>query len=827
MTEKRPRKRLRPTKVCTFCRKRKVKCNLQQPCNNCIKYMNPVCEYELTPGVFSKYPHEVLVAPTQVLSELETLKKRLHVLEGAVDPAPAEATRTSPGGPQTLPLDTVNFNEGYLSIYDREPWLRRHYPPLQWVLLIKTDLALLKLWDYATKLVPLHLVRPQYLNKTGNENAMFCDKATSDESHNDGEIYGDPQRNARLREQARTLGVSFFEQGFADDLELADKIRLVLPRRRAIWLLVDRFFANVYFSMPVLDEHQFRTNIARLVGPPSTVDEPLVLIGPRNRLDFAYLGQLLIVLRFLYLLLFTNLMEINYHRMASTDALPQAQDLKYLLNHPVDIDVANMARLCLGQFNLLRLINLAIMQLAMLTRYYHQYAPEEGDGLDGGDSQVALAMLVQMARGLGLHREPDVMPNDLNDVKMNHLGRKIWYLLVVMEYTLRLNDGSQPQIALDLFDTKVPWFTTELALIANLELEQATVGCLAHFAEVMELMLLLLTMVSQVKGAVRVNDLWSKLAEMELHVSGLWFSHQFLLLAQLYDSNLLLDQRFRKLLGVKVYFNVTFVTVLIWFILFNHYEQRCNPQAAFWYLKEIIQRTICDMMPYFYGFVNRPTEIFADTTDLFVTPAFELTHHKGGLVLTLVFIRCQFVLRNLRALPTHDHSMQTDDTYRRHYDKLTETVSLVRQCISVLKSNIQRLSSRYYYAWRIHKGQSFLENLAESDQFYEPYLGRNEYCELRFTYEMLTEINGMLREAVDRVHAMELPPEEDTLLNLDEMWLQMLKEKGDRGTTGGVGPVDPGVENQDLDFIVNNFGLAHVDGQYTDFLDINEVPNIM
>lgn len=35
------------------------------------------------------------------------------------------------------------------------------------------------------------------------------------------------------------------------------------------------------------------------------------------------------------------------------------------------------------------------------------YAPEDGDGADGGDAQVLTAMLIQMAYSLGLNREPD------------------------------------------------------------------------------------------------------------------------------------------------------------------------------------------------------------------------------------------------------------------------------------------------------------------------------------------------------------------------------------------------------------------------------------
>ena len=58
-------------------------------------------------------------------------------------------------------------------------------------------------------------------------------------------------------------------------------------------------------------------------------------------------------------------------------------------------------------------------------RIYRNCAPEESDGIDGGDSQVATALLVQMAYSLGLNREPDKF-DVCNDEKVNHLGRKMW-----------------------------------------------------------------------------------------------------------------------------------------------------------------------------------------------------------------------------------------------------------------------------------------------------------------------------------------------------------------------------------------------------------------
>lgn len=58
------------------------------------------------------------------------------------------------------------------------------------------------------------------------------------------------------------------------------------------------------------------------------------------------------------------------------------------------------------------------------------FAPEEFDGIDGGNSQLFNSMLIQMAYLLGLNRELGNFRNVFIDEKANNLGRKIWHYLI-------------------------------------------------------------------------------------------------------------------------------------------------------------------------------------------------------------------------------------------------------------------------------------------------------------------------------------------------------------------------------------------------------------
>ena len=39
------------------------------------------------------------------------------------------------------------------------------------------------------------------------------------------------------------------------------------------------------------------------------------------------------------------------------------------------------------------------------------YSPDDGEGADGGDSQIFLGMIIQMAISIGLHRDPKNFEN--------------------------------------------------------------------------------------------------------------------------------------------------------------------------------------------------------------------------------------------------------------------------------------------------------------------------------------------------------------------------------------------------------------------------------
>ncbi|KAK6453712.1 uncharacterized protein RJT20DRAFT_131092 [Scheffersomyces xylosifermentans] len=737
--------------------------------------------------------------------------------------------------PVASPDDTINFYEGYTSVYDKEPIRRRNFGPLSWISLIKIDNSMGKLWDYLhavknsakgslhkdfcveetqkggvevppaaptqeeirerldtskqSKVIEKVLKGIGPTDEDYAENVLdgattadrdFRHKVTNDEGYDDIRPYKDSSyrsysaqkttlnqrshfQDPHLSEKAKSLGLMFYQGGLDEELALVEKIRLVLPKRKAIWLLYKRFFNYLYPAIPLLDEVVFKEQIQKLIGLEVYKDEDVV-VHVEKRMDFALLGLLLIVLRLSYLTLFTNVAAINEENFVTDDPSPRAQESKYLLNNPINIDVIDVAQTCLNQFNLMRSVNMTIMQLAVFTRLYHMYAPEDGDGTDGGDAQVFNAMLIQMAYSLGLHREPDNFPNECNDEKINNLGRKIWFMLLVLDVNNSMANGTPQNANILSFDTKFPFYRPGNENVVNVELEKSTLSNFSRFDHIYSPMTEILGMVVQVKGRVKMVDLVEKLGYMESH-----FIEVYGKMGNHFDAGDLTQiEIYQKTLKMKIHFTSNLFIVSIFFHIFNFYEKKGNSELAFYYLKKIFLITILDLMPFYFEFLNRSHLIFKNSTDLTITPGFESVTHKSLIVVLGIFIRVKFAIKKLETGYDHSSRLVKDIKYKIHYECLLRIANLLEKCTGVFRESIARLSHRYYYAWRITKAQNFLTALLSKDQFYDQYAFTMSEPGLVFTNDMLEELTVILETALFRVKEQKKSKKENEEGNTQE-----------------------------------------------------------
>ncbi|KAI5949317.1 hypothetical protein KGF54_005552 [Candida jiufengensis] len=857
--------RARSTKVCTFCKKRKVKCDLAKPfCSNCVKYKQTQCVYsDIEPtttstssdnqsltnslsngpeylhrnssnstmstinskngsigSVFSslsrtttnsnengnlftnqqytieEQPHPTIPPPSQVHDELSFLKQKLQDLENKFHNQ-QQITTTSPHllgnsisnqsspnisysprstlltlvdtdsllgyNPYESENDLFSFFDGYNPTHEKEPFRKKNYGPLSWVTMLKIDAAISSVWVEMGNLKKQMKERGfvhgfQITDQSAQVDKDFSEKAYDDEGNNDLKPFKDFKpvtkskfvlSQEKINEKALSLGLSFYKGGLDTEVELVEKIRLVLPKQKVIWMLFKRFFSHLYVAMPIIDEMVLKEDLQHLIGLEDYQDIDVV-VKIEKKLDFATLGVLLIILRFSYISLFSQDSTINEINFQTND--PTKQQIKFLLNNPINLDVIDVAKLCLDQFNIYRGCNLTLLQLALLTRLYNYYAPEAGDGIDGGDAQVFNATLVQMAMSIGLHREPNKFKDAHNDDKLNNLGRKIWYYLLIQDMNNAMADGTPCAVRFTSFDTKPPYYRPGNENVLDVEVEKVACGCFPKFDNVYEPMSETFDLFFAVKNSINMGELSNRLNYLENH-----FKEKYQNIATNYNDP---DQVSTKdlmpsTIKLKIYFTSNFFLVTIYLFLYNFYEKRNNLQLQYFYLKKMVVIIVYEIMPFFVECITHKKNMFKSAVDLVATPSFLTAAHKSVIVLTAIYLRLKFWVRNCEKTYNHITKLRSqdgnDNNYKLHFQKLLNLVDMTSKSLDIFRDGIGRLSHRYYYAWRVTKAQNFLRS-SFNDEFFANYspIFHSQVLDI----DMLGQLEHIFETSIKKVHKL-------------------------------------------------------------------------
>lgn len=658
------------------------------------------------------------------------------------------------------PTDTINFYEKYSSVHYKDPLRRISFGPFAWSSLMRRDNGLRLIWDHiieqkgktASKDENTALMFAQHSADITQETTntilsadkftdqlekQFQKRALQTDGYDDLIPYNSilmarRERNIQKQNLNRTtlpLGLTFYDGQIDRELQLIEKIQVVLPKRRVVWKLIYRYFSVVYTYMPFLDEEYFRRDVARIIGPSSLEDEPIKDLKIEKKLDLATVGILLIVLRLSYLSLFSNNSLLNEEILNSNDPSHEVQGPKYLMNNPININTIEVAQLCLDQFHVFRRTNFTVLQLALYIRLYHTYAPEDGDGADGGDSQVLNAVLIQMAYSLGLNREPD---EQCKDLKINNLSRKIWHYLVMSDINLAYSFGNPMATDSIYSDTGLPTYVPGGENIIDKDrdrlINERFASCQFLFPALRGLVKLCLN----IKSRVPLPELCSSLSQIEVE----WHSRCGTLKDCLTCAGKGEPFAVERNMKVKIYLAFKAFLLSIYFHLSLHYEAK-NSDLAFFYLKKCLLITTSDIMPHYSALLGQSEVI----SDMFINPNLEVAVHKSNMIYLSAMVRVNFMIFNMRQNAEHGRLCKEDKKYLAYFQLLCQVSSCLTRAAEYTISAISKISNRYYYAWRIAKGQTFLLKTITSNDFYEANF-HNAYLlySLKYSSEQLEEI---------------------------------------------------------------------------------------
>lgn len=654
----------------------------------------------------------------------------------------------------TDPDETLDLYGGYNPIQ----WTQHrqmNYGPYSWLTIMKKDRALvmlldfLKLWgqNHIKSVMPIlpkdaTTSRNVQANPDDNHEEEFRQKAMTRDGELDLAPLAHPgtinEMKMRMNQNAMALGLTFFEGEIDQKLHLIEKIRLLLPTQMSLWILINRFFEHMYPFIPLIDETWFRAEIKRLLGPEVYNEEKVAAIKVESKLDLATLGILLIVLRLSYLSTFSNNKADNDRALSSSDDSPLAET-KYILSHPIDIDVINLAQVCLDQFDLYRRTNITVLQCAVFMRIYHLFSPEEGDGSDGGDSHVFNNMCLQIAYCMGLNREPSMFEGSNEDEKRNNIGRKLWFFLKLMDMNQSFQYGFPLSVDDDYNDVLIPYYRPGNSNVLDANMEKAICEGLNATGEFSKGFREILKKSLRLKDKMKMSELTDLLSKFECQLSTRFGSLSSFMNGKVNHD----DYAFKKVLACKYYMNAKSFLITMSFHFFLNYEKAAKHDLAFFYMRKYLSISCGECLPeYLLLISNNHINFDPNSTvpDLILSPSIEFLIHKTNQMNFSILIRVNHAIAKLKQnLEAHSRNLLISFDYKLRYARLCKLSKLMEKFCKFSTSCLSRLSGRYYYAWRISKAHSYIIELMGKPEFNE-HLARSEASFTQFSTEQLSEL---------------------------------------------------------------------------------------
>lgn len=227
------------------------------------------------------------------------------------------------------------------------------------------------------------------------------------------------------------------------EMKVFSKIQKMIPTRKVIWLHLRNYFHSPLHALfPVLTEDWFNDDMREILrGSEESDSQPEIVIS--GKFDFARLGSLLIVLRLSFLM------------YSDTKGTRDTEELQEVLSQSIGPEFVDTAQQCMHLFKLLRKALLPVLHCTILLRIYRRYAPEEGDIVDGGDSEAFSGLITKMATSIGLHTETEFSKHLTFSKMYRQAWRKCWYVVYFLDLYEGMNTGNALMIHKHSFSTKL------------------------------------------------------------------------------------------------------------------------------------------------------------------------------------------------------------------------------------------------------------------------------------------------------------------------------------------------------------------------------------
>lgn len=712
----------RPTLVCLQCKQRKVRCNRQLPCSTCIRRGSEnECTYG--PGVDGVDGLGVFNAQAAGQHTPDSLDGQSTSTGSASAQSGVTPKQGRVKGYDYMGVNLYGSKEEVINFYDIQDHI---YPdckvsfhgPLAWSFIQRKDIALGFAFEYTSILE----TRKEIVSGISTQPIIETEQEFEDSSGDKRE----KQYNAR---KADVMNV----HSLCEDNRPALRQRILskLPKRRALRRFLDSFTTKVGPFMSYVDPATFTADIAKILGPLDAPYDDYPEFSFTGKDDLIYVGTLFIMLRLGFLALVAEGVNLNSPEQSHK---PLSDECKELFSNSVDLSVIELAEECFKKFNLLVRPSIPLLQFAQMVRVYQKYAPEFGEGLDGGDSQLFTGVIIQMAISIGLHRDPDSIPALRHmPLSKKNLRRQLWYSLMFTDVVEAYSFGNPTNCQQQFYDTKVPKKIGK-------EGEGGVNTVYSHIylllSQLREVMLLAL----DVSGRTKVWELCQKLNGLEAFVAE-EFGPLETFLVPTFDSKLMIE----RISSVKIAlsFRIFFVGVYTHFFL--HFTQVGNQELAFFYLRKLLSVELLYFLPNIFVIITRVQDLLGSSASLITTPNTLQVIHRTFLSLISLYVRLKFARYSWHRvlIEPNAEALEKIDAILRGLDTI----------FNVLLAALGKLVPRYYYAYKIVKSVKPCLSVIREDMFYASYYpGAVNLRNLPFDVENLGEILDIINLSLSKLH---------------------------------------------------------------------------
>jgi hypothetical protein len=727
----------------------------------------------------------------------------------------------------------ISFYEGCIPIQIKGKIKRANYGPLTIAAIMKGDPWLCLHWKHMesqANTVSTSCILTQQLPPQTQENDNLYGKSSAEPDKNgvvpestffkkslENEGYGEiiPYKSLQKKINAEilnsnttfnitnlTLARSLFDGRGHSELQLIEKIESILPSKKVIWCLINRFFRKLYPFFPFLDEQDFKEELVKILGHENCKEDYVKI---EKKLDLVNVCICLILLRLTYLSLFSNINSENEQALESEDETEE----KFLLSNPINLVTIDIARSCVQSLQSTKKYNLTLFQAILFMRIYTIHAPEEGDGMDGGDSQVKTGVLINVAYLLGFNREPNKFNDVCNNEKVNNICRKIWYYLIKTD-VLQAYMGTPFGIDMNHFDTLLPYlseeskngeYKTELGSesypgnncagvsntlpmsnsnVSNLEMERVVIDSFKLHSTLSPLREVLKMVLDMTKGT-SVNTLTEGITKVE----NVCKEQYEVILSQSKGS-------FDRVWRVQLFLYFKSFLLSIYLHLFLYYERLTEVELSFYFLALCHDKILTDILPFFSEILTGELSQFG----FIMNPILQITIHKCIQFVLLTATRVSYQRYSMGRDEGHQRKLESVQ-YQQQFQAIEQFAENSIRTGELMIRMFDKLSSRYFYSWRLKNIMKKLFQHAADDELYKDVpQSVKDLNSLNFSTSQLRKLNELIKDINRKVDCIVNKKREDVPENvfipassgeipldpgsneyIDQMWMLMMAMK--------------------------------------------------